>query len=137
VKGLAYARVRSALPRRVATNKRYKEMDKAIRQWEGTLIDAYYDHYYHQILDPLYEQFQRWKIGELTHEDMNEAIHKVHKENQRLYSFFTRSRKDLVWMIQRDREWFTSWVVDHPPPPGVQLAQWDDWPDVIEYEKGE
>jgi len=95
--------------------------NKAIRKWEQDLIDAYYDHYNHQILDPLYEQFQQWKAGELTHEDMNQAIHKVHKENQKLYTLFTRSRKDLVWMIQCDREWFAAWVPDHPPPPGVEL----------------
>ncbi len=94
---------------------------KAIRQWEQDLIDSYYDYYYHQILDPLYEEFQRWKVGELTHEDMNQAIHKVHKENQKLYTFFTRSRKDLVWMIQCDRDWFVAWAANHPPPPGVEL----------------
>jgi hypothetical protein len=49
--------------------------NKAIRKWEQDLIDAYYDYYYHQILDALYEQFQQWKAGELTHEDMDQAIH--------------------------------------------------------------
>ena len=95
--------------------------NKAIRKWEQDLIDAYYDHYNHQILDPLYEQFQQWKAGELTHEDMNQAIHKVHKENQRLYTFFSRSRKDLVHMIQWNEAWFATWVVDHPSPPGVEI----------------
>lgn len=95
--------------------------NKVIRQWEQDLIVAYYDHYNHEILDPLYEQFQRWKVDELTHEDMNQAIHQVHKENQKLYTFFSRSRKDLVWMIQSDREWFAAWVPDHPPPPEVEL----------------
>jgi hypothetical protein len=95
--------------------------NKAIRQWEQDLIHAYYDYSYHQVLDPLYEQFQRWKAGELDHEDINDAIHKVHKENQRLYVFFTRSRKDLMHMIQWNQEWFAAWVADHPPPPGVEL----------------
>jgi hypothetical protein len=95
--------------------------NKAIRKWEQDLIDVYYDYYYHQILDPLYEQFQQWKVGKLTHEDMDQAIHNVHKENQKLYSFFTQRGKDLVWMIQCDQEWFTAWVPDHPPPPGVEL----------------
>ena len=95
--------------------------NKAIRKWEQDLIDDYYEHYYHQILDPLYEQFQQWKAGELTHEDMDQAIHKVRKENQELYSFFTQRHKDLVWMIQLNRNWFAAWVPDHPPPPGVEL----------------
>lgn len=28
-------------------------------QWEQALIDAYYDHRWRQVLDPLYEKFQR------------------------------------------------------------------------------
>ena len=95
---------------------------KPTREWEQALINAYYDHSYHEVLDPLYDQFQRWKAGELTHDDINETIHKVHKENQRLYVFFSRSHKDLVQMIQWDQEWFATWVADHPPPPGVELV---------------
>jgi hypothetical protein len=31
--------------------------NKAVRQWEQDLIDAYYDYSYHQVLDPLYRYF--------------------------------------------------------------------------------
>ncbi|MFL5659111.1 MAG: hypothetical protein ACJ8CB_33620 [Ktedonobacteraceae bacterium] len=59
-------------------------------QWEQSLIDAYYDARMHEALAPLYEKFQRWKAGELEHADIDQAIHKVHKQNQELYSFFTQ-----------------------------------------------
>ena len=92
-------------------------------QWEQTLIDAYYDMQYHRVLDPLYEKFQQWKSGELTHDDIDEAIHQTHRENQKLYSFFTQNRDMLVFLIENDEEWFSEWVADHPPPPGINLSR--------------
>jgi hypothetical protein len=92
------------------------------REWEQALIDAYYDHRWHQVLDPLYEKLQRWKVGELTHADMDRAIHEAHKQDQDLYILFMQDRSLLVGLIQHDRAWFKSWVADHPPPPGVELV---------------
>jgi hypothetical protein len=91
-------------------------------QWERDLIDDYYDHRWRQVLDPLYDKFQRWKAGELDHYDMDQAIHETHKQNQELYRFFRESRSFLVRLIQWDREWFEGWVADHPPLPGVELV---------------
>ena len=93
-------------------------------QWEQTLIDAYYDMVYHEVLDPLYEQFQQWKAGELQHADIDEAIHEVHKKNQKLYSFFSQNRSILVFTIQSDEEWFKGWLADHPPPSGLTQMMW-------------
>lgn len=91
-------------------------------QWEQALIDAYYDYRWHQVLDPLYEKFQRWKAGELTHADMDQAIHETHKKNQELYGLFREKRSFLVGLIQLDREWFDEWMARNPPPPGVKLV---------------
>lgn len=74
------------------------------------------------MLDPLYEKFQRWKVGELTHADMDRAIHEVHKQDQDLYTLFRQDRSLLVGLIQHDRAWFKNWAADHPPPPGVELV---------------
>jgi len=74
-------------------------------------------------LNPLYEKFKRWEAGELAHWDIDQAIHETHKENQHLYSLFNESRRFLVGMIQWDEEWSERWLVDHPPPPGVELAR--------------
>jgi hypothetical protein len=90
-------------------------------KWEQALIDDYYDYRWREVLNPLYEKFKRWEAGELTHEDMDQAIHETHKQDQELYSLFTQSRSFLVGMIQWAEEWFEEWVADHPPPEGVQL----------------
>ena len=92
-------------------------------QWEKALIAAYYDMQYHRVLDPLYEKFQQWKAGKLAHEDIDQAIHEVHKQNQELYSFFTQRHDMLVFMIQRDEEWFFPWLADHPAPPEINIVQ--------------
>lgn len=72
-------------------------------------------------MSALHEQFERREADELTHWDMNQAIHETHKEDQHLYSLFAQSRSFLVGMIQWDEESFRKWAVDHPPP-GIQLA---------------
>ncbi|MFW6116633.1 MAG: hypothetical protein ACOC6F_02805 [bacterium] len=91
------------------------------RQWEQALIDAYYDHRWRQILEPLYDKFKRWDAGELHHDDMDQAIHETHKKTQQVYSFFRESRPMVVAMIQWDQDWFLPWLKDHEPPPGVEL----------------
>jgi len=91
------------------------------REYQQALIDAYYDMWVHQILDPLYEAFQRWKQGDLQHEELTELIHKVHGENQKVYSFFTQSRDSIINSIKMDQAWFTTWTENHPPPPGIEL----------------
>lgn len=85
-------------------------------QWEQEMIDASYDYQWHLVLDPLYEQFQRWKAGEVSHDEMDEAIHKTHKACQQVYSLFARKRDFLVGVIQFNEEWFPKWVKDHPKP---------------------
>ena len=104
-------------------------------QWEQALIDAFSDKCWHDVLDPLYEKFQRWKVGELGHWDMDEAIHEVHRQNQRLYGFFDQRREMIVFLIQyQDQEWFTGWVAEHPPPPGVEVYK---PPTYVEVEEAE
>ena len=105
---------------------RKKTQQALAREWEQALIDAYYDHRWHQVLDPLYEKFQRWKAGDLTHADMDQAIHETHKQNQDLYRLFREDREFLMGLIQFDREWFDGWVADNPPPPGVELVPFPD-----------
>ena len=102
-------------------------------QWEEALIEAYYDYRWREVLSPLYEKFQRWKAGELTHDDMDEAIHATHKQNQQLVSLFSHGRGFLLGAVQWDREWFRGWVANHPPPPGIELLPILDEPDSLQY----
>jgi len=106
-----------------ASNQRQQTSE---HEWEQALIDAYYDYRWRQVLDSLYEQFQRWKAGELTHADMDRAIHETHKQNQDLYRLFRENRRLLARLIQWDRAWFDGWLVDNPPPPGVELVPFPD-----------
>ena len=85
-------------------------------QWEQDMIAAFYDFQWHLALDPLYEQFQRWKAGEISHSEIDEAIHKTHKECQEVYRLFTNNRSFLVKVIPLNEDWFPGWVKDHPKP---------------------
>ena len=95
---------------------RKKRRDAPEWQWEQSLIDHYYDFRHRELLEPLYEQFQRWKAGDLSHADLHETIHHIHKQNQQLYSFFSNKRDFLTGAIQMDDEWFDVWIKDHPRP---------------------
>ena len=87
-----------------------------LHQWEQDMIDAYYDYQWQLTLDPLYEQFQSWKAGELSHDEMDQAIHKTHKSCQDVYNLFTAKRDLLVRIIQFNGDWFPQWIKDHPKP---------------------
>jgi len=91
-------------------------------QWEQALIDAYYDYHWREVLEPLYQKSQQWKVGELDHIDMSEAIHQTHKQTQEVYRFFTEKRVWLVRVIQLNEAWFQEWVKDNPPPVGYTLG---------------
>jgi len=100
---------------------RKKKRETPEWQWEQALIDDYCDYRYRQVFDSLYDKLSRWKVGELSHADIDNAIHQAHKQDQELYRLFTEDRDDLVKLIQWD-EWFDEWVKNHPPPAGIELA---------------
>ena len=85
-------------------------------QWEQEMIDAFEDYQWHLVLDPLYEQFQRWKAGRISHLELDEAIHKIHKDCQEVYGLFTNKHDFLARAIQANEGWFPEWVEDHPKP---------------------
>ncbi len=91
-------------------------------QWEQALLDAYYDYRWREVLEPMYQNFQKWKDGELDHMDIDEAIHLTHKQTQEVYVFFTQKRDRLVRLIQHNEGWFQPWVRDNPPPAGYPLG---------------
>jgi len=89
-------------------------------QWEQALIDAYYDHRWRQLLEPLCETFQRWKAGELAHADVDRAIEEAYQERCCINNLFTQRRDRVVALIQSwDREWFEAWVKEHRSPSGL------------------
>lgn len=98
-----------------------RHQKRTLRDYQQILIDAYYDNWMREILEPLYEAFQQWKQGILKHNDLTELIHKVHRENQKAHSFFTQSRSQIIVCIKMDNDWFLEWVKSNPPPTGVEL----------------
>ena len=85
-------------------------------QWEQEMIDAFYDYQWRLVLNPLYEQFQKWKAGELSHVEIDEAIHKSHKECQGVYGLFMNNHDFLAKAISQNEDWFPQWEKDHPRP---------------------
>ena len=54
------------------------------------MIDAFEDDkrsspvdQWHLVLDPLREEFQRWKADEISHDEIDKAIHTTHRVCQR------------------------------------------------------
>jgi len=47
--------------------------------WEQALIDAYDDHRWHEVLDPLAAAVKRWDAGDLDHVDLARAAGRVRK----------------------------------------------------------
>ncbi|MBM3120269.1 MAG: hypothetical protein FJ006_12135 [Chloroflexi bacterium] len=97
-----------------------KGQKKPLREYQQSMIDAYYDSWMKEMLEPLYEAFQQWKRGDLKHDELTELIHKVHRENQKGYSFFTQGRSHIIACIKMDSDWFPEWLRNNPPPPGVE-----------------
>jgi len=96
-------------------------MGKALREYQQALIDAYYDNWMKEMLEPLYQAFEQWKQGKLKHDELTKLIHRTHRENQKAYSFFTQGRSQIIACIKMDNEWFAAWLRDNPPPHGVEL----------------
>lgn len=68
------------------------EKKKVVREYQQSMIDAYYDLKMHELLDPLYDAFLLWRKVSLTHDELNELIHKAHRKNQRLWGFLRKRR---------------------------------------------
>jgi hypothetical protein len=90
--------------------------------WEQALIDAYYDHRWHEVLDPLTETVERWKAGEVEHGDLARAALRIRKEVNRLDDLFTQKREYLDRLIEFDSDWYVPWVTTHPRPSDGETA---------------
>jgi len=76
------------------------EKTKEQRKEEREIIAAYYDKRMRELLDPLYDDFQKWKRGDLSHEELSDRIHELHKENQKVYSLLCQNREFLLNLIE-------------------------------------
>ncbi len=84
--------------------------------WEQALIDAYYDHRWHEVLDPLADAVRRWEAGALEHVDLARAAGRVRTGMSPIDDVFSQKREMLVRMIAFDEEWSGPWIAAHPRP---------------------
>jgi len=91
--------------------------------WEQALIDAYYDHRWHEVLDPLAAAVRRWEAGDLDHADLARVAMRVRKEVSPLDYVFGQKREMLVRMIEFDEEWSGPWIAAHPRPDRPEMSE--------------
>ncbi len=84
--------------------------------WEQALIDAYYDHRWHAVLDPLAAAVRRWEAGTLDHVDLARAAGRVRTGVSPIDDVFSQKREMLVRMIEFDEEWSGPWIAANPRP---------------------
>lgn len=93
------------------------------KNWEETMVNAYWDYRWRQIMDPLCDAFQRWKAGELGHADVDRAIDTAYKDKCLINNLLTHRPDRAAAVIQWwDREWFLTWIQENRPPPDVELS---------------
>ena len=92
------------------------------KEWEQKLVDDYYNYRWHQVMDPLCDQLQRWKAGNLSPQEMDSVMDKVQSEIWEIRNIFGQRRDRLVNLVQwLDREWFLEWIQEYSPPPGAPI----------------
>ena len=92
------------------------------KEWEQKLVDDYYNYRWHQVMDPLCDQLQRWKAGNLSPQEMDSVMDKVQSEIWEIRNIFGQRRDRLVNLVQwLDREWFLEWIQEYNPPPGAPI----------------
>ena len=80
------------------------EKTKEQRKKEREFIAAYYDNRMRALLDPLYDNFQKWKRGDLSHDELSDRIHQFHTENQKVNSLFCQNREFLLKLIELENQ---------------------------------
>jgi hypothetical protein len=90
--------------------------------WEEALTEAYWDHRWRQIMEPLCDTFQRWKDGTLGHDDVSKAIDEAYKEKCMVNSLLAYRPDRAAGLIQWwDRDWFLAWIKENRPPADVEI----------------
>jgi len=95
----------------------------AAQRWQAKLIEDYRDYRWRQLMEPMCDKMQKWKAGEFTHTDMDQALEECHQRVCELRNIINQREDRLVMLIQMlDREWFETWMGEHSPPPGARLV---------------
>lgn len=89
--------------------------------WEEKLVEDYRNYRWHQLMEPMCNKMERWKAGELTYAEMDQALEECHQQICELRNVLKQRTDRLVTLIQwLDREWFEEWVKNYSPPPSAR-----------------
>jgi hypothetical protein len=92
------------------------------KSWEEAMTEAYWDYRWRQIMEPLCETFQRWKAGELGHDDVDRAIDAAYKEKCSINSLLAQREDRAAAIIHWwDPEWFEAWIEKNRPPAHIKI----------------
>lgn len=92
------------------------------KSWEEAMTEAYWDYRWRQIMEPLCETFQRWKAGELGHDDVDRAIDAAYKEKCSINTLLAQREDRAAAIIHWwDPEWFEAWIEENRPPAHVRI----------------
>ncbi|MBB6451591.1 Ca2+-binding EF-hand superfamily protein [Salirhabdus euzebyi] len=61
---------------------------KAERKRDRAILQQYHKKMTEDALNPLYEQFVKWKDGSLPYDELTDFIHQFHKHNQEIWKTF-------------------------------------------------
>lgn len=100
-----------------------KSPQTSVQRWEEKLVDDYRNYRWRQLMEPMCDKMERWRAGELTYAEMDQALEECHGRACEVRNVLTQRTDRLVTLIQwLDREWFEEWVKNYSPPPGARLA---------------
>lgn len=90
---------------------------KIVRQEEQQILNDYHKWLTEQALEPLYEDFVKWKQGTLPYDELTENIHHFHKRNQEIWKEFEYTERDHLVLYAKMRlgRLTTSDIEQHGP----------------------
>lgn len=91
--------------------------------WEERLVTDYREYRWRQLMEPMCRRVEKWKAGELTPAEMEQAFEECYQKVTELRHILNQRSDRAALLIQvLDREWFEEWIREHTPPPGVPVV---------------
>ena len=76
---------------------------KAERHKESEILDQYHKKLTEDKLEPLFQDFIRWKQGELPYHELTERIHEFHKANQEIWKMFSDIDRAVLLIYAKEK----------------------------------
>lgn len=91
--------------------------------WEERLVADYREHRWRQLMEPMCRRMEKWKAGELTSAEIEQAFEECYQKITELRHILNQRSDRAALLIQvLDREWFEEWIREHTPPPGAPVV---------------